>query len=253
MAPTISWGYAPESGAWPRRFLLALVGGAEPPPHIRRQSRCRVPREYDFLLPLMIQEDNEPTRSEAARIIAGGGIIAFRTDTFYGLGADPFNRTAIARIKELKGREVDKPILLLISDADEVDRFIEQSSFFKLIAMGKWPAPLTLIGVSRPEVPIELTAGTNSLGVRLPDDEDVRSLVRACGGALTATSANVSGQPPARTANEVENYFPQGIDLIIDGGEAGTHQPSTVLDLTGPKPRLVREGIVSRKELEDLL
>jgi L-threonylcarbamoyladenylate synthase len=201
----------------------------------------------------MIQEDNEPTRSEAAQIIAGGGIIAFRTDTFYGLGADPFNGAAIARIKELKGREDRKPILLLISDADEVDRFIEQSSFFKLIAMGKWPAPLTLIGVSQPEVPIELTAGTKSLGVRLPDDEDVRALVRACGGALTATSANVSGQPPARTAKEVENYFPEGIDLIIDGGEVTAMEPSTVLDLSGSKPRLVREGMVSRKELEHLL
>lgn len=201
----------------------------------------------------MIQEDNEPTRSEAARIIAGGGVIAFRTDTFYGLGADPFNRAAIARIKELKGREDRKPILLLISDADEVDRFIEQSSFFKLIAMGKWPAPLTLIGVSRPEVPIELTAGTKSLGVRLPDDEDVRALVRACGGALTATSANVSGQPPARTAKEVENYFPEGIDLIIDGGEVTATEPSTVLDLSGTEARLIREGAISREELADIL
>jgi L-threonylcarbamoyladenylate synthase len=201
----------------------------------------------------MIQEDNEPTRSEAARIIAGGGIIAFRTDTFYGLGADPLNRTAIARIKELKGREDRKPILLLISDADEVDRFIEQSSFFKLIAMGKWPAPLTLIGVSRPEVPIDLTAGTNSLGVRLPDDENVRRLVRACGGALTATSANVSGKPPARTAKEVENYFPEGIDLIIDGGEATAMEPSTVLDLSGTEARLIREGAISREELANIL
>ena len=203
------------------------------------------------MLPLMIQEDNEPTRREAARIIAGGGVIAFRTDTFYGLGADPFNRAAIARIIELKGREDRKPILLLISDADEVDRFIEQSSFFKLIAMGKWPAPLTLIGVSRPEVPIELTAGTKSLGVRLPDDEDVRALVRACGGALTATSANISGQPPARTAKEVENYFPEGIDLIIDGGEATATEPSTVLDLSGTEARLIREGAISREELKE--
>ena len=201
----------------------------------------------------MIVKDNEISRIQASEIIQRGGVIAFRTDTFYGLGADPFNRAAIARIKELKGREDRKPILLLISDADEVDRFVEQSSFFKLIAMGKWPAPLTLIGVSRPEVPIELTAGTKSLGVRLPDDEEVRALVRGCGGALTATSANVSGQPPARTAKEVENYFPEGLDLIIDGGEVTATQPSTVLDLTGPKPRLEREGIVSRKELEDLL
>lgn len=201
----------------------------------------------------MIQKDTEETRIEAARIIAGGGIIAYLTDTFYGLGADPFNRLAIARIRELKGREEGKAILLLISDADVVDRFIEQSAFFKLVAMGKWPAPLTLIGVSRPEVPIELSAGTKSLGVRLPDDDSVRSLVRACGGALTATSANISGQPPARTAKEVSNYFPEGIDLIIDGGEASAMQPSTVVDLSGSEARVIREGAVSRAELGALL
>ena len=199
----------------------------------------------------MIQEDNEQTRIKAAEIIASGGVIAFRTDTFYGLGADPFNSNAVARIRELKGREDDKPILLLISDADEVDRFIEQSGFFKMVAVGHWPAPLTLVGVARPEVPIELTAGTHSLGVRLPDDEEVRTLVRVCGGALTATSANLSGQPPARTAQEVQNYFPQGIDLIIDGGEVTATEPSTVLDLSGSEVRLVREGAVTREELEE--
>ncbi len=197
----------------------------------------------------MIVPDNRESRIQAVVSIRSGGVIAFRTDTFYGLGADPLNRDAILRIRKLKGREDDKPILLLVSDESEVDRFVEQSDFFKLIAKGHWPAPLTLIGVARPEVPIELTAGTKSLGVRLPDDDDVRSLVRACGGALTATSANVSGQPPARTAKEVENYFPAGIDLIIDGGEASAAEPSTVLDLSTREPRLIREGAVKREML----
>ena len=195
--------------------------------------------------------DNRESRIQAAEIIRSGGVIAFRTDTFYGLGVDPFNRDAIVRVRELKGREADRPILLLVSDESEVDRFVEQSEFFKLIAKAHWPAPLTLIGFARPEVPIELTAGTKSLGVRLPDDNDVRSLVRACGGALTATSANVSGQPPARTAKEVEKYFPSGIDLIIDGGEVTATQPSTVLDVVGPEPRLIREGVVKREMLVD--
>ena len=201
----------------------------------------------------MIQKDSEEARIRAAWIIADGGVIAFRTDTFYGLGANPFNPSAIRKIRVLKGREDRKPILLLISDENEVDRFIEQSAFFKQVAHGHWPAPLTLIGVSRLEVPIELTAGTSSLGIRLPDDEDVRALVRACGGALTATSANVSGQPPARTAQEVENYFSTGIDLIVDGGEATANQPSTVLDVSGSEVRLVREGAISRAELRELL
>ena len=201
----------------------------------------------------MILKDNAETRTEAAKIIAAGGVIAFRTDTFYGLGADPFNSLAIGKIRLLKGREEAKPILLLISDESEVDRFIQQAEFFKLVARKHWPAPLTLIGASRPEVPAALTASTHSLGVRLPDDDNVRELVRACGGALTATSANVSGQPPARTAKEVENYFPSGLELIIDGGEVTATEASTVLDVSSPEPRLVREGAVSREELKELL
>lgn len=197
----------------------------------------------------MIRKDTEETRIEAARIIADGGVIAFRTDTFYGLGADPFNREAIVRIKELKGREEAKPILLLMSDVNELDRFTNNSQFLRMIAVGHWPGPLTLIGGARPELPGELTAGTRTIGVRLPDDDNVRALVRACGGALTATSANLSGQPPARTAKEVENCFPEEIDLIIDGGEVTATQASTVLDLSGPKARLIREGAISREEL----
>jgi L-threonylcarbamoyladenylate synthase len=201
----------------------------------------------------MIQEDNEEARIEAARIIASGGVIAFRTDTFYGLGVDPLNAEAVGKIRELKGREETKPILILISDDRELDRFINNSRFLRMVAVGHWPGPLTLVGGARPELPVELTAGTRTIGVRLPDDESVRGLVRACGGALTATSANVSGQPPARTAKEVESYFPEGIDLIIDGGEVTATEPSTVLDVSGFKPRLVREGAISREDLEEFL
>jgi L-threonylcarbamoyladenylate synthase len=202
----------------------------------------------------MIQNDSETTWPEAARIISTGGLLAFRTDTFYGLGADPLNREAVAKIRELKGREDNKPILLLISDLDQLDRFVgEKSSTLRLIASGHWPAPLTLIGPAHPELPTELTAGTNTIGVRLPDDENVRALVRTCGGGLTATSANVSGKPPARTAKEVKDYFPTGIDLIIDGGEVTVTRPSTVVDVTGAEARLIREGALSREELEKIL
>ena len=200
----------------------------------------------------MIQKDSEETQTRGARITFTGGVIAFRTDTFYGLGADPFNKDAIRKVSELKGREDAKPILLLISDLSELDRFItEQSKSFKSIAERFWPGPLTLIGIARLELPIELTLGTQTIGVRLPADESVRALVRVCGGALTATSANISGKPPALSAKDVEHYFPQGIDLIIDGGEATATQPSTVLDLSKPEPKLIREGAVTREELKE--
>lgn len=195
-----------------------------------------------------------PEALQAAEIIRSGGVIAFRTDTFYGLGADPLNVSAVRRIRELKGREESSPILLLISDLVEAGRFIShQSEVFNKVADRYWPGPLTLVGIARAELPVELTAGTGTIGVRLPDDEGVRTLVRACGGALTATSANISGKPPARNAEDVRNYFPQGIDLVLDGGEVTATQASTVLDLSGELARLIREGAVTYQELADLL
>jgi L-threonylcarbamoyladenylate synthase len=178
-------------------------------------------------------------------VVVSGGIIAFRTDTFYGLGADPFNRSALQRIKQLKGREANKPILVVISDIDQIERFIsERSRAFDLLAERFWPGPLTLIGKTVAGVPDEMSAGSGTIGIRLPDDDNVRALVRACGGALTATSANPSGEKPARTAEEVASYFGAAIDLIIDGGEARTDRPSTVVNARGPEPKLIREGAV---------
>ena len=181
----------------------------------------------------------------AARVVRDGGVIAFRTDTFYGLGVDPFNRQALRKIKDLKGREENKPILIVISDAVEADRFIsERSSLFEIVSARHWPGALTLVLKARDDIPSELTGGTGTIGVRLPDDSEVRDLVRACGGALTATSTNPAGAAPARTANDVVVYFPVGVDLIVDGGEALSDLPSTVLDVCGDVPRLIREGVL---------
>jgi L-threonylcarbamoyladenylate synthase len=202
----------------------------------------------------MILSQSPQALESAARTISNGGLIAFRTDTFYGLGADPLSRLAIRRIRHLKSREETKPILLLVSDYDKVAHFITKpSELFLAIASRYWPGPLTLVSNARPELPEELTAGSGTIGLRLPNDDDVRSLVRACGGALTATSANPSGSSPARTAKEVEAYFAAAIDLIIDGGDVTVMQPSTVLDLSGPEPRLIREGAISQKGLHETL
>ena len=165
---------------------------------------------------------------------------------------NPFDVGAVRTIKELKGREDAKPILLVISDRDQVERFIEKpSKDFDRLAERFWPGALTLISKALPEVPEEITAGTRTVGIRLPDDEDVRNLVRACGGALTATSANPSDQQPAKTAQEVADYFPSGIDLIIDGGTSQSDQPSSVVDASGAGFRLVREGTISWSEIQD--
>lgn len=202
----------------------------------------------------MILINSAQARVRAAEHIANGGIIAFRTDTFYGLGVDPFNREALHKVNQLKGREAHKPLLIIISDASEAERFIsERSGCFETLRAHHWPGPLTIVARARRELYTELTANTGTIGVRLPDDDSVREFVHHCGGALTATSANPAGIPPAQTALEVANYFPKSELLVIDGGQAHSDQPSTVVDVTGPTTRLIREGIITRHELEQTL
>ena len=191
------------------------------------------------------EPDNETTRRRAAEIISRGGVIAFRTDTFYGLGADPLNTAAVAKLRQVKGREENKPILLLLADASVARRFIaHRSEAFEDVARRFWPGPLTIVGPAVANLPGEITAGTGTVGVRVPADESVREFVRQCGRALTATSANPSGSDPARSAAEVLEYFGDRIDLIVDSGEVTTTEPSTVLDVTTSPPRVIRQGAI---------
>jgi L-threonylcarbamoyladenylate synthase len=200
---------------------------------------------------VITRPDNQKTRRLAAEIVSNGGLIAFRTDTFYGLGADPFNGAAVARIKEVKGREEGKPILLLISDiADGREVIRSRPPLFEILTEAFWPGPLTIVVPASDKLPEEVTAGEWTVGVRLPNDERVLRLVRECGGRLTATSANPSGCEPAESAADVEKYFSTGLDLIIDGGEVTATKASTVMDITFDPPRIIREGAISRAELE---
>lgn len=202
---------------------------------------------------MLIYPDSPEARERASRVVQGGGLIAFRTDTFYGVGADPFNPAALELINTLKGRD-GKPILVLAADAEDAERLLsERTRTFSVLAARLWPGALTLVAAARAEVPQLLTAGTGTVGVRLPDDAECRAIVRACGGLLTATSANPAGRPPARTAAEVAGYFPDGLGLVIGGGATRAELPSTVVDVTGPRPRLIREGVVTRAELEESL
>lgn len=208
----------------------------------RRQETSRIVR------------DSDDARRLAREVIDVGGVIAFRTDTLYGLGADPFSVEGVGRINHLKEREGKRPVLVVISDRDVAERFIaEKTRLFEELTENFWPGALTVVGRAREEVPKGITAGSGTVGIRLPLDEDVRELVRACGGALTATSANLAGQPPSRTAEEVAAYFPNELDLIIDGGSARTDKPSTVIDVSGDAPRLIREGEIPRSSLERIL
>lgn len=199
-------------------------------------------------------KDNARTRRRAAELIKTGGVVGFRTDTFYGLGADPFNRAALNSLLALKGREDGKPILIVISDAAEVSRFVaHRTKLFEALSRHHWPGALTLVATAHSRVPPELTAGTGTIGLRWPDDKEVCAFIRACGGALTATSANRAGELPARSAEEVAQAFPVGLALMVDGGAARMLKPSTVLDVSGKEARLIREGALSWSELQETI
>lgn len=194
---------------------------------------------------------SDPSLREAADIVRGGGVIAFPTDTFYGLGARPFDARAVQRLFDLKGRPSrTAPILVLIRSRADLDTLVaEITPAAERLMEACWPGPLTLIFRAAAAVPSVLTAGTGTIGVRLSASRDVQRLIEAVGGPLTGTSANRSGQPPATTAADVERIFGGAVDVILDGGVTPGGLPSTVVDTTVMPPRLIREGRVPTASL----
>ncbi|MCA1642782.1 MAG: threonylcarbamoyl-AMP synthase [Acidobacteria bacterium] len=204
-------------------------------------------------MPTPILLDGDEARECARAVVGRGGVVGFRTDTFYGLGANPLDPDAVRAVNDLKGRE-GKPVLVVLSDAEQAARFVSaRTEIFSLLSSRFWAGALTLVAEAGADVPEELTAGTGTVGVRLPADEAVRAFVGACGGALTATSANRAGEPPARSAPDVSAAFPTGLDLIVDGGATRAIAPSTVVDVTGREARLIREGAISWREIVEAL
>jgi L-threonylcarbamoyladenylate synthase len=187
---------------------------------------------------------------EVVSLLRSGGVIAFPTDTAYGLGADPFNDTAIDRIFQIKGRPDTKPILLIVSSVDMAESVAEPGEGFYDLAKHFWPGPLTVILPAAKSVPLKMTAGTQTIGVRWPVAHFAVKLVRQFGAPITATSANRSGLPAAITAEEVRTQLDQSVDALIDGGELPSRGGSTVLDLTTGSPVVLREGPISFESLQ---
>jgi L-threonylcarbamoyladenylate synthase len=188
------------------------------------------------------------------RVLNLGGVIAFPTDTFYGLGANPFHKKAIARIFNIKQRPEGKPILVLIDAIHQVNILaLEVNPNAKVLIEKLWPGPLTLLFPAHPHLPPLLTGNTGKIGIRQPGNEQVRKLLAGIGYPITATSANVSGSANAATAEEVQETLGSQVDLIIDGGPAVSEKESTVLDVTLSPPLIVRNGTVSKEEIDTAL
>ncbi len=198
---------------------------------------------------------SESSLRDAGDVVRGGGIIAFPTETFYGLGVDPFNVPAVQRLYDLKGRSPQtRPILVLIRSRHELQALVSEiTSAAERLMQACWPGPLTLVFRAAVPVPSVLTAGTGTIGVRLSAYPDVQRVLEMFGGPLTGTSANRTGHPPVTTAEEVERAFGADVDLILNGGPTPGGLPSTVVDTTVSPPRLIREGCVSQSVLRAVL
>ncbi|MGH9533928.1 MAG: L-threonylcarbamoyladenylate synthase [Terriglobales bacterium] len=195
----------------------------------------------------------EVVSSLAARLRAGA-VLAIPTDTIYGLAAHACDAAAVERIFAIKGRAEDKPLPVLVSGLSQAEALAAWlPPAFTPLAAAFWPGPLTLVLPARPGLPSQLLAGGASVAVRWPAAAIAQALLAACGFPLTATSANRSGQPGCRSAAEVEAQLGARVDGIVDGGPAPAALPSTLLDLTGPVPRLLREGAVPQAALRPWL
>ena len=184
------------------------------------------------------------------KILKDGGVIAFPTDTVYGLGADAFNLKAVQRIFQIKNRPSHLPLPLLIADISQLTLVAESASGVALfLARRFWPGGLTLVLPKAVSLPSYLAPGS-TVAVRVPDHSVCLSLIRGLGAPVIGTSANLSGNPPALTADEAKQQVGDKVDLIIDGGRCSGGVESTIVDTTGETATILRQGIIALHEIE---
>jgi len=189
-----------------------------------------------------------------AHVLKRQGVIAYPTDTFYGLGADCFSSEALRKIHHIKKRKGKKPLSVVISDVEEVKKIVaEIPPLFWSLSRKFWPGPLTIVLKASLLLPEELLGPSRTIGVRLPAVSWLRELIREVQFPLTATSANISGEKEIAHVEKVMEIFSGKVDLIVDGGKTSGTNPSTVLDIITEKPRILREGAVPGEKLREYL
>ncbi|MBW2563367.1 MAG: threonylcarbamoyl-AMP synthase [Deltaproteobacteria bacterium] len=192
--------------------------------------------------------------AEAARIIRNGGVVIFPTRSLYGLGADAFSAKAVNRIFHIKRRPAGKPILVLIKNKDELDRLAALVSPAATDIMEKfWPGRISIVFQAKQGLLINLTAGTNKIGIRLPGHNVASALVKAASSPITGTSANLSGNAGCFQVNDLDEKIVDSVDLILDAGTLKGGVGSTVVDVTGKTPLILRQGELSQKDISNAI
>lgn len=191
---------------------------------------------------------------DAAEIIKAGGIVVFPTETVYGVAANVFDEEAVEKVFVAKGRSRGKPLPVFVSERDQLETVVRHVPALALPLIERfWPGPLTLVMDARPTVPLAVTAASGTVGVRLPDHPVALGIMRLAGVPLACTSANPSGGQSPASAKALSPDFLERVDLVLDGGRTAVGIESTVVDVTGEAPRLVRVGAVDAAQIERVL
>ena len=194
------------------------------------------------------EHPDETVLKQAGEILKSGGLVAFPTETVYGLGGDGLNARSSEKIYAAKGRPSDNPLIIHISDMESLDRIVSYvPEKARKLAEKYWPGPLTMIFQKSEEVPLETTGGLDSVAVRMPSHETARMLIRYGGGYVAAPSANTSGRPSPTKASHVIEDLNGKVEMILDGGEVGIGLESTIVDFTEEIPVILRPGYINQE------
>lgn len=205
---------------------------------------------------ICIDEKNIDTKAlkEAGEIIKKGGLVAFPTETVYGLGGDALNENSSGKIYHAKGRPSDNPLIIHICRMEDLPRIVKEiPDAAKKLAAAFWPGPLTMIMNKSDKVPYATTGGLDTVAVRMPEHKTALRFIQEAGGYVAAPSANISGKPSPTLAKYVAEDMDGRIEMIIDGGEIGIGLESTIIDLTEKVPMILRPGYITKEMLEAVL
>ena len=200
------------------------------------------------MIALQILPASEKTIKRASQIVRAGGVIAYPTDTSYGLGCDPFNGQAVGRVTRIKGART-KPMPILGNSIASLSRVCNFSERALRLSKVFWPGPLTMVLPAKPIVS-ESFLSESGVGVRIPDNPVALEIITFSGGLLTGTSANLTGGRSPRTAEEAAAQVGEAVDMLVDGGKTKYESDSTVLDFVEPAMRMIRLGPISLREIE---
>ena len=191
---------------------------------------------------------------EAGRLLADGALVAFPTETVYGLGGDGLKESAAARIYAAKGRPSDNPLILHIAEVSDMEKLaVEIPDLAYRLAERFWPGPLTIILKKGEIVPYTTTGGLDTVAIRMPSDEIAREIIRASGTYIAAPSANLSGRPSPTKAEHVIEDLSGRVEMIVDGGDSDIGLESSIIDLSGEVPMILRPGYITKEDFEQIV